>query len=258
MLKIDYSSIDFDSIKRLKGVLATNYIYLNDDKLYKIFNEKRLLLEEIESINSKIDLFDKIKDLDFLIIPNRKIMDNNNLKGIETKYLKNSLTLNDYIFKNGITKSLENIYDASKKLCKMHNNEAKIIVGDMHFDNILVSNGKNYYIDTEGYGIYGTKPIFIPAVTNTFYDWMNYKLETDKNMDKVSFWLAFFGSIFEKNVISVGEYTYDTYAEKIEILKQIKDIYLDLKYTYNLIPDMPYFSEVISESDIKKYQKNMD
>lgn len=76
MLKIDYSSIDFDSIKRLKGVLATNYIYLNDDKLYKIFNEKRLLLEEIESINSKIDLFDKIKDLDFLIIPNRKRLKN--------------------------------------------------------------------------------------------------------------------------------------------------------------------------------------
>ena len=77
-------------------------------------------------------------------------------------------------------------------------------------------------------------------------------------MDKISFFLALFSSIFNKNIISVSENEYEIKSKQILILEKLKDVFLDLKYSYAEEPDMPYLYEVINDDDIKRYSYERD
>ena len=53
--------------------------------------------------------------------------------------------------------------------------------------------------------------------------------------------------------MSISEYSYDEKSEQIKILKDLKDVYLDLRYTYYDVPTVPYFHEIIPTNDLKEY-----
>lgn len=245
MEKLEFKNLDLSKLQKLEGVLCSNKLYINNEYLYKIFNLEIVDENQVCEIKRKISLFDNV-NLDFLVTPEKCFYDVDVLKCVVSKFIKNSETINALVVRKGILYTLDNIIDASKKLQKLHYCGKNIVVGDMHFDNIIVDDKNNvYFIDTEGYGIGDFKPTFIPNVTSSFYDWMNYRQKRDINMDKVSFLLSFFGVIFEKNIMSIGEYTYDEKSEKLTFLKDLKEVYEDLKYTYHEVPDMPYLYELL-------------
>ena len=169
------------------------------------------------------------------------------------------MTLNELLQRKGIVDSLSTLKDASIRLSRLHRDSDRILVGDMHFDNIIIDDkGNNHFIDVESYGIQSLKPSDIPSITYNYYTWMNYYICHSSNMDKISFFLALFSSIFNKNIISVSENEYEIKSKQILILEKLKDVFLDLKYSYAEEPDMPYLYEVINDDDIKRYSYERD
>lgn len=211
--KLEFNNLDLNKLQELKDVLCSNKLYIDNEYLYKIFNLEIVDESQVDEIKRKISLFDSV-NLDFLVTPEKCFYDGDTLKCVASKFIKNSETINDLAIRKGVSYALDNIIDASKKLRKLHYCGKNIVVGDMHFDNIIVDDkNKVYFIDVEGYGIEDFKPTFIPNVTSSFYDWMNYRQKRDMNMDRVSFLLSLFGVVFEKNIMSIGEYTYDEKSE---------------------------------------------
>lgn len=245
MEKLEFNKLDLNKLQELEGVLCSNKLYIDNEYLYKIFNLEIVDEDQVDEIKRKISLFDSI-NLDFLVTPEKCFYDGDTLKCVASKFIKNSETINDLAIRKGVSYALDNIIDASKKLRKLHYCGKNIVVGDMHFDNIIVDDkNKVYFIDVEGYGIEDFKPTFIPNVTSSFYDWMNYRQKRDMNMDRVSFLLSLFGVVFEKNIMSIGEYTYDEKSEQLTFLKDLKEVFEDLKYIYHTVPDMPYLYELL-------------
>lgn len=243
--KLEFNNLNLNKLQELKDVLCSNKLYIDNEYLYKIFNLEIVDESQVDEIKRKISLFDSV-NLDFLVTPEKCFYDGDTLKCVASKFIKNSETINDLAIRKGVSYALDNIIDASKKLRKLHYCGKNIVVGDMYFDNIIVDDkNKVFFIDVEGYGIEDFKPTFIPNVTSGFYDWMNYRQKRDINMDKVSFLLSLFGVVFEKNIMSIGEYAYDEKSEQLTFLKDLKEVFEDLKYTYHTVPDMPYLYELL-------------
>lgn len=250
MISINYNDIDFSKLSKLDDVCSTNDVYLYDDTIIKIF--KKYKKEDLKTLESKLELLEEKSNIEFLNLPQSSIKKDGNLVGITLPFINNSMTLNELLQRKGILESMGMLKDASVKLSKLH--REKIIIGDMHFDNIITDiENTNHFIDVESYGISNYKPIDMPSITYNYYAWMNYYIHQNSNMDKISFFLALFSSIFNKNIISVSENEYEIKSKQLPMLIKLKDIFLDLKYSYSEEPDMPYLYEVINDDDIKRY-----
>ncbi len=257
MTNIKFEDIDFSKLSKLEDVCSTNDVYLFENKIIKIF--KKYKQEELKDLEKKIELLGEKSYFDFLNIPQEKIIKDNKLSGIILPFINNSMILNELLQRKGIVDSLSILKDASIRLSRLHRDSDKILVGDMHFDNIIIDGkGNNNFIDVESYGIQSLKPSDIPSITYNYCTWMNYYICHSSNMDKISFFLALFSSIFNKNIISVSENEYEIKSEQILILEKLKDVFLDLKYSYAEEPDMPYLYEVINDDDIKRYSYERD
>ena len=257
MTNIKFEDIDFSKLSKLEDVCSTNDVYLFENKIIKIF--KKYKQEELKDLEKKIELLGEKSYFDFLNIPQEKIIKDNKLSGIVLPFINNSMTLNELLQRKGIVDSLSTLKDASIRLSRLHRDSDRILVGDMHFDNIIIDDkGNNHFIDVESYGIQSLKPSDIPSITYNYYTWMNYYICHSSNMDKISFFLALFSSIFNKNIISVSENEYEIKSKQILILEKLKDVFLDLKYSYAEEPDMPYLYEVINDDDIKRYSYEID
>lgn len=242
MTSIDYKDIDFSKLPRLEDVCSVNDIYLSDDKIIKIF--KKYKKEELGNIEKKLELFKEKSTFDFLNIPESIIKQDGNLVGVVLPFIKNSMTLNELLRRKKIIEVLPILIDLSIDLSKLHRN--KILVGDMHFDNIVIDDkNKDNFIDVESYGIESMKPSDMPSITYNYYNWMNYYLHHDANMDRISFFLALFSIIFDKGVISISENEYELKTEEIPILNELEDVFMDLKTQNYNEPDMPYLYELI-------------
>ena len=127
------SKNDIESLSLLhipKDMRTTDKLFLRDGILYKLFGD-----------NSFID--EKNRNVDFLIqnrVPNSpeiyaKLYRESEFCGYTMEYLSNSLT-----FRQAIT----DIYEAMKFF-----HSYDICLGDIHSDNMLITNGKGYLIDLE-------------------------------------------------------------------------------------------------------------
>lgn len=256
MYYINYKNIDFSKMSKLDDISSTNDIYLYKDKIIKIF--KKYSKEQLKELEFKIELFDEKTNFEFLSVPNYIIKKDGIITGTISPFIENSFTLNELLHRKSILEELNVIRDISIKLSKLHNSKSKIVVGDMHFDNVIIDNKNNsYFIDVESYGIDTYKPSDIPSITYNYYTWMNYYLQHSDNMDRISFFLALFSTIFDKNIISVSENEYELKMQDITVLSKLKEVFLDLKYSYAEEPDIPYLYEVITNDDMRyNYAKN--
>ena len=69
------------------------------------------------------------------------------------------------------------------KITKVKEYKWEVIISEV---NSLYTNkdNKNYFIDTEGYGIRDYKPSDMPSITYNFYNWMNHYPKKNRNMDR--------------------------------------------------------------------------
>lgn len=140
------SKNDIESLSLLhipKDMRTTDKLFLRDGILYKLFGD-----------NSFID--EKNRNVDFLIqnrVPNSpeiyaKLYRESEFCGYTMEYLSNSLTFRQAIKEDISTleklQAITDIYEAMKFL-----HSYDICLGDIHSDNMLITNGKGYLIDLE-------------------------------------------------------------------------------------------------------------
>ncbi len=240
MNTINYNALDFTTLKKIENENNSNQIYIdNSNKLiYKIFNNTNLLKEK------KINLLQENLDFNHVTNIESLIKDKQTLKGIVLDYIP-GITLVDYYLNASTDDFLKLIIQITKELQKIH--KSKVLIGDMHFENILITNNNYYLLDVDSFGIYKFLPENIPLDVYNFCNYMNYRIDKNQNLDRLGFILNFYRLIFQNNIYNVSEKQYDSYTEKYEFLSQLKEVFLDLKYSYKELPPIPYIHEVLTK-----------
>lgn len=247
MERINFSSINFSKLQRLQFEEGKNAkLYTNKHfkrELYKIYNQPNLT-ENIEK-EKKLEIFSKVDGIDGLVKPIALIHDDSNHIGYTTKFI-DSLKLSDMKIKDNDGEILSILVKASNDLKKMHNNKQNIIVGDLHFDNIIVDRKQNpHFIDIDSYGIGEYKPNNLPNTLYSYCDYMNYDIKYSKSMDRLSFMLNTFCFIFDKNFVNISLNEYDEKTYELPFLRNMRELFIDMKNSYSEAPDVGYLDDII-------------
>lgn len=241
-----YDNIDFRKLKRLTGINSSRsvvYKSMSQRKtIYKFF--KSISKEKSYNKDKKIEIFSEI-DFEPILKAESKIKHNDQLLGHITDYIKNK-SIHSLRHLYNLEKMLKILVDVSRKLYEFHNLDGKPVFGDLNFGNIWITeDNRCIFGDFDSYGIYELKADDFPYALYSYCDFMNYDMPYDQYADKLSFMLATFDMIFGRNVLSIGEYTFDEKCEYYEYLKGLKELYLDLKCSHSQLPDVPYLYELI-------------
>ena len=239
---VKYKNIKFKKLKQIKND-SSNKIYKeksNPKNLYKIFENTDK--EELQLKREKLELL-REKGVEDIIVPHTLIEKKNRLKGDISEYINDSIPLYCAYNRCYIEQIQDILLEVSKKLYNIHNNN--ILIGDLHFYNIILDRSlKSYFIDVDSYGIGNIKPDNNSALVDYYYKSKNKKIVFNDNLDRLSFMLSVFSMTTGKNIFKLNEKTFDTYSEKYEFLNDLKDIYLRLKNSDEII-DVPYLYELI-------------
>lgn len=244
---INKEDIDFRKLIKLK-CRANNEsrLYHNDDELYKIY--KGLLRNELRRKNKKIELLSDGANIDNVILPKDKIMSENILSGYSMDYVKGSLILFEFAKRSkNVNDFLRVIYEVSLTLRKIHNDPRNIVVGDLSFSNIIFDKEFNhYFVDFDS-----VKIDDIPSDTISFLmdDYTKirgmYRFKVSKETDIFSLMLCTLHTIFGEEIDKISMYDYDLVAERVETLKNIRNIVIEMKKYNRYIPEVPYMDDII-------------
>lgn len=244
---IDINNIDFDELEMIYDVLSNeSTLYYNNNFLYKFYDYlPRNILERKEK---KLFLLNDGEKIPNVVIPSALIKNNDLLYGCIMKYIKNSKSLVQYKNSNCFIMFL---YEISLTLKKIHKDPRNIVVGDLHFNNILIDKkGQHHFIDFDSCMIDGISQDSIPNSLVRYAGVRDdFDFEISPETDRLCMLLSAINSLLDKNIDSFSMYEYDKKAEKIQTLKNMRSIVLKVKNNSGGIPDVPYLSDVISIND---------
>ena len=229
--------------RELKATATQSRVFLANNLIYKILNEKdENILSEKEK---KIELFNEFNE-EYLLDLDSKIVDENGVfRGFTSKYIKGQ-SLKDSFNKKDLLIKKKVLLIISKDLERFHNLNGRPVFGDLHFSNLLIDN--NYlphFLDMDSYGISKYKADNVPFSFYTYCDYMNYKLEKSQNTDRINYFLSLIHMMFDKSLISVSVKEYDELSEEYKFLRDLKDVFMDLKSSYGELPDIPYIHTLV-------------
>lgn len=244
---LDVRDIDFCDLEMLDVLSSEGTLYFDDKLFYKFF-------DWVMNINNKekklILLNDNYGKLN-AVIPHILIKNKHSLSGCAMTYIKDANSLIEYKKEDNFISLLN---DVSLSLMKIHNDPRNIVVGDLHFNNILVDKNMNhYFIDFDSCMVDGIPQDRLP---NSLLSYIgsrgNFDFNVNCNTDRLCMLLSFVNSLFDKNIDGLSMYEYDEKAEKIYTLKNLREYIINVRNAYNYIPYVPYLYEVISKKDLKK------
>ena len=253
-----YKELHLDQLLELQTQATQSRIWVNPDekKLYKIFNEMEYTRRQRKT--KKIEIFSQIKE-PYLINADCILRERNKLKGYESKYIESAKTIKSLKKYQTLKSILSIVYDISKDLQTFHNLEGHPIMSDVNFNNFIIDENQNhYFVDHDSYGIDNLLPDEIANslasyLNRRYYDLYNEKITQET--DKITFLLELFLLIIPYNLSDISMYTYDQYAEKYKVLRQLKEIFIELRKPSNRLPNIPYFHEIITEVEKKEKTK---
>ena len=124
--------IDFSKLEFFSDVVSTeSSLYFDDELFYKLY-EGFVLPKTKEK---KLLLLNDGNNIPEVIIPNILIKNNKLLCGCAMSYVKNANSLFKY---RNSDLFIPLLYAVSISLKKIHNDPRNIVVGDLHFNNILI------------------------------------------------------------------------------------------------------------------------
>lgn len=252
---INYSDIDFDSLKRLYVPANSSDLYVDEDnkEIYKIFYEN-FSSDKIEKLKS----LEKIKNIDFLVVPHTLIIKDEYLRGCVSKYI-DGITLSKLSDKISIYIFTLMLINISRNLEHLHNIGEKVVVGDFHTKNIEIDeNLKHYFIDTDSYGILSYSPETYSNIIYRYYRFLSCRISYNINMDKISLLFSLFEQVFNRHIIDISSYDFASKMEKFPFLENFKPVYLQLLYSSFEVPNVPYLHEIIDENNIIKSISEQD
>jgi hypothetical protein len=196
------------------------------------------------------------------VIPYALITDNFFLSGCAMKYISDSVSLKNCTDSEFFYKLL---YRASLTLKKIHDDPRNIVIGDLHFDNILIDKKlDHYFIDMDSCMVYDIPADRLPnALKYYVINRGNFRFDVGKETDKLCMFLAMIGALFGTSIDFLDMTEYDIKAEQISTLRNMREFVLKIKNNKSGIPDIPYLSDLISVNDflgskkVKSYSKTI-
>ena len=257
MQKIRWQEINFKELTELTEKETCNQIYINNQLLYKIFNEIPPKIRYNKT--RKIEIFSQIKE-EYLITAESIIKDKKKTKGYTSKYIENTISLNELKEYTTFETFLSVVMNISKDLQKFHHLEGKPIMSDVNFYNFIIDkNLKHYFIDHDSYGIDNIQPTEVSKSLNYYRNYLYYYTgiwhKVSQSTDKISFMLQFFHSLLQYEVLDTTMGMYEKTSDTYSVLIQLKEIFLQLRKLQNVLPDIPYFHEVVTEIPHNKQKK---
>lgn len=251
MVTLDIRDIDFSELEIFNGVNSTeSTLFYDEHYFYKLFDnnfdgrnkEKKLLL---------LNDGDKIPDV---VIPDILIKNNGLMSGCVMERIKDANSLSKYKNSNVFIMLL---YVVSQSLKKIHSDPRNIVIGDLHFNNIIIdSNIKHHFIDIDSCMIDGISADRLPiSLKHYILNRGNFKFDVSKNTDKLCLILAMISALFGKSIDSLCMDEYDDKAEQVYTLKNMRNIFVELKNNNNCIVNVPYLHELISINDFPAFKK---
>lgn len=263
MKSISLKQLEILDLQPLKVSSRGGNIYYSDEKIYKLFktDDKGI----IRNKKRKIEILSMMKDYVYASLPVDKIVDGvvkRTLKGYtmnrDNRGLGISIDslikcpgfLEDYLFA---------LKDASLHLKQTHERPEKIVLGDATFSNIVVypnQDGKyveTVFVDFDSIQMGKLEADAISKMLRYYFYYKGFDFKYGKfyvAMDKISYLLHFFYSIFEDDFFRISPYQYDEIAEQINTLYRLRSTFYLLRNCRG-VPDVPYLHEVIDLKDSK-------
>lgn len=241
---INYDDIDFNELTKLDVISSESDIYAckdenNEIKIYKFFKPV-LDIYELTLKSEKLNLLEKRKVIDSIVLPDAKII-NPSLCGIREGYIEGI----DLSYAKAVYEDEEIIpilLNISIDLKKIHENG--IIMSDMNFGNIRIDNNNHHhFLDVLSYSIDNIPSNAVSQITLDYLKKNRKKLSTSKNNDKIAFLILTIQLFIDKYFYDITDYDFDNKKEKLRQLRDLEEIYYDLKNGY--VKDTPYLHELI-------------
>ncbi len=248
MEKIKFKEIDLSTLHKLQSQGTQSTIYTDGIIGYK-FLDGLFPYEKRELYKKFLDM-DGIK-IDGVILPQSLIIEEGTLRGYTMKYFANSMPLSDKFLKRYFNCNELLVYTekASRILRNIHNNG--IIYQDLSFENILIDNfGNIAFCDIDGCTYKRHTSPFISMLLKEFLiDYRHSKVFINKDLDKLSMILSFYLIMYGESLERITKRQYNILSNKIQTLKNLRNIANTLINKSNSIPALPYMDEVIDLSD---------
>ena len=250
MKEIDISELDFQKLKKLRFITSSeSNIYYDKDFLYKIYKNNGFFWK-VPHKEEKLLILNE-SPLQNVIIPDTLIKKSNHLEGCKMTYIPKTKPFEKYKFQKSPNDFFERLLSVSKTIETIHKDPREIIIGDLGFYNILYNEDNIYLCDIDSARIDKYDADRITKNLKEYYDYKNdYLGLVTKESDKLSLFLETFKLIFGKKVEKIDMKQYDKLSEKINTLKNMREIIVLLKESY-YVPEVPYIHELILSKDIK-------
>ncbi len=226
-------------------------MYKDYSSVYKIFDDPDHPWT-IEKINRQLALQAYAKELDnHILLPRRFILSKEDkYSGYITRNIRSANTLFNYDVGKG--NNLNTLYHLLYQLCtllrSLHSRD--IILGDFHFENVLVSRrNKVYLIDFDNISIDNFESYTISMVLNIFLKMYNFdyeKLVINEDLDRLSCLLSIMALFFQDDFLNIESERVDYMIKRIPLLREIVNV-LDYVVRYKNINNIPYVDEIIGK-----------
>ncbi len=244
MKTINYSDIDLSKLDKLDISSSESDVYVGIDedkkiKIYKMFKSD-LGIYELTLKNEKLKLLEQKNLINSIIVPDAKIV-NPNLLGTREEYVDGiDLCYANLKYQNEEIMNI--LLNVSKDLKQMHDDE--IIMSDLNFGNIRIDRNKgHHFLDVLSYSIDRIPANTISRISLDYLKKNKKKIKASKNNDKIAFLLLTIQFFINKYFYDITDYDFYETKEKIKQLKDLEEIYYDLKDGY--VKDVPYLHELV-------------
>lgn len=260
MNQIYLENIDLSKLNPVDGTKhKESTLFRDKTTVYKIFDD--LYESERQCKQTKIELLANGKTLPITVMPRDVLVYgflNNRFEGYTMDYIMKSQTLyKAFLNREDIQLLFQILNIISTSLEEIHQDPRNIVISDLHATNIIVDRNLNpYIVDIDSCKIDGIKNEVIPISLKYYLSNRNLysstdSVETTANTDRLCLLMTTLGLIFNTHLDRISIYEYDEKAEKIDILKNIRELILNIKNS-STIPTVPYFHELNKNSSHPK------
>lgn len=244
METLDIRDINFNKLEMLDVLSSESLLYFDDKLLYKLYDN----LIDVENKDRKLILLNSDSRELAAIIPHILIKNKLLTYGCAMKKIDDAAALVEYK-KDDIFMLL--LYEVSLSLKKIHDDPRKIVVGDLHFNNILIDKDeRHHFIDFDSCKIDDIPQDRLPSNLMRYVrNRCNFDFVVCSDTDRLCMILSLINSIFGSNIDGLSMNEYDKKAEQIYTLKNMRELVFDIKNNSYGIPSVPYLHEIISTKD---------
>ncbi len=254
--------IEYEKIIQEKDIFNTegleSIIYSDETKIYKIFNSTQR--SYLQNKFYKVNILETLKDFKEGVLPIDNVMDKRSVFRGYSAQKENSLTLLEIHEQRGIYDFLLGLIDSSKKLYNIHSRSEKIIIADVNCNNIIIKENENdlgidsIFVDMDNISIDGLKHDRYSGILQIFFKPRTKHLRISQNTDRLGQLLYLMSYMFniENPIYGLKEKDFSEAAEKIQSLKNMKNLITTLQNPRIYLPNIPYLFEMIDPEEIKK------